>query len=192
MSEEVDRELEDLVVRAQGGDEAAFGDLVRRFQRRVFFAVMRVVNDMHLADDLTQDAFVKAHRALPRLQTPGFFGTWLHRIALNVAIDAKKKRQRRRDREVSGGEFGWIEAPTDPALVEVLDDVEALRVATQEAVATLPKGQRVVMEMAMDPEVTQEEIARVLQIPKGTVKSRLFHARKYLFEKLRPFLGGET
>jgi RNA polymerase sigma-70 factor (ECF subfamily) len=76
--------------------------------------------------------------------------------------------------------------------VEVLDDVEGLRKATQEAVASLPKGQRVVMEMAMDPEVTQEEIARVLQIPKGTVKSRLFHARKFLFEKLRPFLGRDT
>lgn len=189
MSEDPKYPWEPLVVRAAGGDDEAFGELVRLFQRRVFFAVMRVVNDMHLADDLTQEAFLKAHRGLPRLETPSFFGTWLHRIALNVAIDAKKKRGRRREREVSGGEFAWIEAPTDPALRDALDDVEGLRAATQAAIARLPKGQRVVMEMSMDPEVGQEEIAAVLGIPRGTVKSRLFHARKFLFEKLRPFFG---
>lgn len=185
----MDPELEELVVRATGGDPRAFEILVQRFQRRIFFAVMRVVNDMHLADDLTQEVFVKAHRSLERLKTPATFPGWLHRIALNHALDARKKLRRRRDREVSGGEFEWIQAPTDPALGGLLDDVAGLKGALGQAISDLPKGQKVVLEMSMDPEVSHEEIAEVLGIPRGTVKSRLHHARKFLFEKLRGFLG---
>jgi RNA polymerase sigma-70 factor (ECF subfamily) len=75
--------------------------------------------------------------------------------------------------------------------VELLDDVDGLKVALREAMAKLPGKQRAVLEMSMDPEVGHEEIAEVLGIPKGTVKSRLHHARRILFEKLRPFLGKE-
>lgn len=189
MEEERDLELEEQVRRAAAGDSRAFEELVQRFQKRIFFAVMRVVNDMHLADDLTQEVFLKAHRSLARLKTPATFAGWLHRIALNHALDARKKIRRRREREVSGGEFEWIQAPTDPALVEVMDDVAGLKGALGEAMAALPKGQKVVFEMSLDPEVNQEDIAEVLGIPRGTVKSRLFHARKFLFQKLRKFLG---
>jgi RNA polymerase sigma-70 factor (ECF subfamily) len=184
-----DLELEELVQRAQDGDARAFEDLMKRFQKRIFFAVMRVVNDMHLADDLTQEVFLKAHRSMGRLQTPATFAAWLHRIALNHALDARKKLKRRKEREVSGGEFEWLQAPTDPALRDVLDDVEGLKGALGKAIAQLPKGQKVVLEMSLDVEVNHEDIAAVLGIPRGTVKSRLHHARKFLFEKLRGFMG---
>ncbi len=188
MTEDPDRELEALVRAAQGGDPRAFDVLVGRFQRRVYHAILRIVNDVHLADDLTQEVFLKAYRALGRLDTPGYFGTWVHRIALNHAFDARKQRKRRRDREVSGTDFSWIEAPADPQLEALTDDVPGLTEALKKAMETLPEAQRRVLEMSMDPEVGHEAIAEVLGIPKGTVKSRLHHARKILVERLRPFL----
>lgn len=188
MSEAPDRQLETLVAEAKDGNVQAFGALVGRFQKRVFYAVLKVVRDVHLADDLTQEVFLKAHRALPRLESAAYFGTWVHRIALNHAVDALKRRRRQRRREVTGDDFSWIRAPTDPALEALVDDVEGLKAALARAMKQLPEKQRLVLEMSMDPEVGHDEIAQVLGVPKGTVKSRLWHARKFLQEKLRPFL----
>lgn len=178
-----------LVQRAQAGDLEAFSELVKRYQKRVFHAVWKVVRDMHLADDLSQEVFLKAHRSLPRLKDARTFGGWLHRIALNHALDRKRKLARRKDHEVSGGEFSWIQAPTDARLTELTQDVEGLRSALEQALEALPKKQRQAFELSLDPEMDHLEIAKVLGIPKGTVKSRVFHARKALYERLRPYLG---
>lgn len=181
-------DLESLVRAAQAGDFRAFGTLVERYQKRIFYAVLRVVKDEHTADDVTQEAFLKAHQALGRLETPAHFGTWLHRIAVNKALDAHRSQRRRREQEAGGDDFSWIEAPQDPELRALTDDVAGLKSALGAALAKLPEAQRAVVELSMDPEVRHEHIAEALGIPEGTVKSRLHHARKFLIEKLRPFL----
>lgn len=181
-------DVERLVLRARRGDRRAFSRLVARFQKPVFYTVLKVVRDVHTADDLTQEVFVKAFCNLRRLRTASFFGTWLHRIALNKAIDHHRRAKKEADSVFLVDDFFNAQATRDGGAEGAHVDLEQLRARLREGIERLPEGQRLVLLMTMDQGLPQEEVAAVLSIPVGTVKSRLFHARRFLAAQLAEFL----
>ncbi len=179
-------DLEQQVRLSQQGNRRAFEQLVGIFQKQVFFTVLRVVQDRHMADDVTQEVFIKAYRALPALQEPAYFKTWLLRIAMNRAIDQQRRSSREREQV-----FFFEEEPAGAGTeCESLDraPLAELGTALQEALASLPQKLRRVMALSLDGKLSHEEAGRILGCPAGTVKSRLHHARRQLREKLKRYL----
>lgn len=168
-----------LVAGVRRGDRGAEYALYQRHVARVHRLVFRLVGDEELANDLTQDAFVKAFARLDHFRGDASFGTWIHRIALNITLNARRSEQRR---------ARWL-APLDdttpsPALDALDPDlVESLGAA----VDALTAGQREVFVMHSFEGYTHVEIGEILGISEGTSKGRLFHARARLREILARF-----
>ena len=189
-----DREVDQqLVERAQRGDKRAFELLVVKYQRKLGRLLSRMVRDPGEVEDVTQEAFIKAYRALPNFRGESAFYTWLYRIAINTAKNYLVSMGRR--------------APTttgfDHEEAESFDDAEALRdTATPEnellgrevadtvnrAVATLPEDLRTAITLREIEGLSYEEIAGVMNCPIGTVRSRIFRAREAIAQQLRPLL----
>lgn len=182
------RDFEQWVEASSRGDKRAFGKLVDRYQKRVFYTILKVVRDTHTADDLTQEVFVKAFCSLHKLRTPELFPTWIHRIAMNKAIDHHRRSKKEGENVFLVDEFYGKtgDVPLGDGLGE--GQLAELRERLREAVDALPEAQRLVLLMTMDQGLAQEEIARVLSVPVGTVKSRLHHARKFLSVRLRGYM----
>jgi RNA polymerase sigma-70 factor (ECF subfamily) len=178
----------EVIERAQRGDHAAFRVLVERYQGRAFGLALRVLRDEEQARDAVQDAFVKAHGSLARFEGRSGFYTWLYRLVMNVCIDMK-----RRDR--SGRQVEWEEERA----VEIAQGAEALapgsadperegpgaelersqlRAALVRAIAALPEDARRTLELREIDGLSYAEIARAVGVPKGTVMSRLYYARR--------------
>jgi RNA polymerase sigma-70 factor (ECF subfamily) len=190
-----DREVDQqLVERAQRGDKRAFELLVMKYQRKLGRLLSRMVRDAAEVEDVTQEAFIKAYRALPNFRGESAFYTWLYRIAINTAKNYLVSMGRR--------------APTttgfDHEEAESFDDAEALRdTATPEnelmgreiadtvnrAVAALPEDLRTAITLREIEGLSYEEIAGVMNCPIGTVRSRIFRAREAIAAELRPLLG---
>jgi RNA polymerase sigma-70 factor (ECF subfamily) len=173
----------DLIRDAQANDHAAFETLVRRYSERAFRAAYRVVRDQQAAEEVLQEALIKAYRALPRFEARSSFYTWLYRITVNLALD----RRRRGKREPTVEWDDAIAHEVDPrglvsATVSVDPEVELRRHEIRDLVAagiqTLPDGQREVLLLREVDGLSYEEIAETMQISKGTVMSRLHYARK--------------
>ncbi len=177
-----------LVQEARDGSHAAFEALVRRYSDRAFRAAYRVVRDETEAEDVLQDALIKAYRALPSFESRSSFYTWLYRIVVNLALD-------RRRRGKSGVTLEWDDnvarqidtraaqpVDHDPELASIRTEVRKL---VGEGIQGLPDGQREVLLLREVDGLSYEEIAETMQISKGTVMSRLHYARK----KLVAFLG---
>jgi RNA polymerase sigma-70 factor (ECF subfamily) len=174
-----------LLARARQGELSAFEEVVRRYQRRVYATALRIVRSHDVADDVAQEAFVKAWRALDRFDTGRPFGPWVCRIAANLAVNHVRSPRAREE----GLSDGHLETPTGAAdpLGQVLEQ-EAARVL-DEAVAALPVEQRAVFVLRAVEELSYDEIAEALGLQPGTVMSRLFRARERLARALRPYLG---
>ena len=174
-----------VVARARKGDASAFEELVRRHQRRVYAVALRIVRAHDVADDVAQEAFVRAWRALDRFEAGRPFAPWVCRIAANLAINHVRSPRAREDALPEGHH----ETPaTDPSpLGAVLDD-EAARVLDA-AVATLPLEQRAVFVLRTVEDMPYDAIAEALSLSPGTVMSRLFRAREKLARALAPYLG---
>ena len=174
-----------LVARARQGDAAAFEELVRRHQRRVYAVARRIVRAHDVADDVSQEAFVRAWRSLDRFEAGRPFAPWVCRIAANLAINHVRSPRARED----GLPEGHAETPARDAgpLGSVLD-AEAGR-ALDAAVAALPAEQRAVFVLRSVEEMSYEAIAEALSLSPGTVMSRLFRAREKLARALAPYLG---
>lgn len=186
--------VEELVARAQTGDEWAFEQLVNEFSGRIYNYVSRMVQDPTEAQDVAQETFVRAYQALKSFRGASSFQTWLYRIASNLAIDAARRRKRRQAEVVSIEEP--IESAEDTEVArdfpdelgrtpdEELESAETRR-EVWEAIAELSDKLRPVIILYDLQGLSYQEIARVLGCPMGTVKSRLFNARSQLREKLR-------
>jgi RNA polymerase sigma-70 factor, ECF subfamily len=174
-----------LLARARQGELSAFEEVVRRYQRRVYATALRIVRSHDVADDVAQEAFVKAWRALDRFDTGRPFGPWVCRIAANLAVNHVRSPRAREE----GLPDGHLETPAGAAdpLGQVLEQ-EAARVL-DEAVAALPVEQRAVFVLRAVEEMSYDEIAEALGLQPGTVMSRLFRARERLARALRPYLG---
>lgn len=190
-----DREVDQqLVERAQRGDKHAFELLVGKYQRRLGRLIYRFVRNAAEAEDLTQEAFIKAYRALPAFRGDSAFYTWLYRIGINTAKNHLQAQGRR--------------APTSTALdaeeAEDFEDASLLHeVATPEnemmskqvvavvnaSLQQLPEDLRTALTLREIEGLSYEEIATVMNCPIGTVRSRIFRAREVVAANLRPLLG---
>ena len=174
-----------LLARARQGDLAAFEEVVRRYQRRVYGVALRIVRAHDLADDVAQEAFVRAWRSLDRFDLGRPFGPWICRIAANLAVNHVRSPRAREE----GLPDGRAETPSaDPGPLGTILDAEAKRVL-DEAVAGLGPEQRAVFVLRAVEEMSYAEIAEALGISQGTVMSRLFRARARLARALAPYLG---
>ena len=174
-----------LLARARQGDLAAFEEVVRRYQRRVYGVAFRIVRAHDLADDVAQEAFVRAWRSLDRFDLGRPFGPWVCRIAANLAVNHVRSPRAREE----GLPEGHAETPSaDPGPLGAILEEEAKRVL-DEAVARLGPEQRAVFVLRAVEEMSYEQIAEALGISQGTVMSRLFRARERLARALAPYLG---
>lgn len=175
----------DLVAKARGGNLFAFEEIVRRHQRRVYAVALRVVRRHDVADDVVQEAFLRAWRSLDRFDTARPFGPWIARIAANLAISHVRSPEAR-EQELPEGYAEMASASTGP-----LDGVlgsEAQQVL-ETALQALSPEQRAVFVLRVNEEMPYRDIAEALGISMGTVMSRLSRARERLRAALAPYLG---
>lgn len=169
--------MTELVQRAQGGDEEAFGALYRAHVGRVHALCLRLAGDSHAAGELTQDVFVRAWEALPSFRGESAFGSWLFRLAMNVFLGARRAAGRRERRVFSTAEPDRLERPADASSGGSGVDLER-------AIAKLPPGARTVFVLHDIEGYQHGEIARMTGIAEGTSKAQLFRARRLLREAL--------
>lgn len=190
-----DREVDQqLVERAQSGDKHAFELLVAKYQRRLGRLISRFVRDSAEAEDVTQDAFIKAYRALPAFRGDSAFYTWLYRIGINTA----------KNHLLASGRRAPTSTPLDAEEAEDFEDAALLHeVSTPEnelmskqvvevvnsSLLQLPDDLRVALTLREIEGLSYEEIAAVMNCPVGTVRSRIFRAREAVAVNLRPLLG---
>lgn len=186
-----------LVRAAQRGDEQAFRTLVERYQRRVVQLAVGMLKDADEAMDIAQETFVRVHRYLPSFKGDSSFFTWTYRIAMNLCLDAQRRKGRAERVDLEGGDDAEIEAAMDPpshALAgpqrQALN--EELRARMEEALQGLSENHRAILLLREVEGLSYEELAKVLGIRKGTVMSRLFHARLKMQNKLREYLGEDA
>ena len=170
-----------LILRAQGGDSGAFRLLVERHQRRVFAIALGLVRDEQDAREIAQEAFLRVHKGLPQFHGGSSFFTWLYRIVTNLSIDLMRKPSRREAELHFALEADEGESPLLPASdADPFDVVRRgqLSLRIQHALEQLPPYHRGVILMREVEGRSYEEMAEAMQVSKGTIMSRLFHARK--------------
>ena len=174
-----------LLGRAVGGDVPAFEEVVRRYQRRVYGVALRIVRRHDVADDVVQEAFLRAHQALGSFDLARPFGPWICRIAANLAVNHVRSPRSREE----GLPEGHQEAPAggDGPLDGVLE--REAREVLEGALGGLPAEQRAVFLLRAVEEMSYKEIAEALDLSMGTVMSRLFRARERLAEAVGPYLS---
>jgi RNA polymerase sigma-70 factor (ECF subfamily) len=172
-----------LVFQAQQGDRNAFGELVRRHYQGVVRVVYRMCGDTTLAEDATQDAFIRAWVNLPSYQPTAPLRSWLYRIAINAALDVLRRKPE------ESLEENQVTMMPDKAASPETALIEKERVAlVQQAMKSLPEAARSVLVLREYGELSYQEIAKILDIPIGTVMSRLNYARNRLRELLKGVL----
>lgn len=187
---DIDREL---VARAQRGDKRAFELLVEKYQRKLARLLSRFVRDPAEVEDVTQEAFIKAYRALPAFRGDSAFYTWLYRIGINTAKNYLMALGRRAptSTEVEAEDAeGYEEAEqlrdiNTPESVLLSNEIAATVNAT---IADLPEELRTAIQLREIEGMSYEDIARIMECPIGTVRSRIFRAREAIAERLRPLL----
>ncbi len=191
MDREVDQEL---VERAQKGDKRAFELLVIKYQRKLARLLSRMVRDPAEIEDIAQESFIKAYRALPQFRGESAFYTWLYRIAVNTAKNYLVARGRRAPTttEISSEEaegFEDAELLRDIATPDAELQTKQIANAVNKAVEALPEELRTAITLREIEGLSYEEIAQMMDCPIGTVRSRIFRAREAIAEKIRPMLG---
>lgn len=165
-----------LIAKSRAGDVEAYDHLVGAYQDRVYQAAYRITGNREDAWDAAQDALVRAFQGLRSFRGEAGFGTWLHRITVNAALDIV----RRRPRPVTGTDPPWT-AEDDPSTAVVRRDIQR---QVHQAIATLPGEQRAAIVLRDIQGFSYEEIARIQHVPLGTVRSRLARAREALRVRL--------
>ena len=192
-----DREVDQqLVERAQRGDKRAFELLVLKYQRKLGRLLSRFVRDPAEVEDVTQEAFIKAYRALPGFRGESAFYTWLYRIGINTAKNYLVALGRRAptttgfDNEEAEG-FEDAEQLRDSSTPESELEGKEIAATVNRAMDALPKDLRTAITLREIEGLSYEEIANVMNCPVGTVRSRIFRARDAIAAELRPLLGTE-
>ncbi|HYY62560.1 MAG TPA: RNA polymerase sigma factor RpoE [Burkholderiales bacterium] len=190
-----DREIDrQLVARAQRGDKRAFELLVEKYQRKLARLLSRFIRDPAEVEDVTQEAFIKAYRALPAFRGDSAFYTWLYRIGINTAKNYLMAMGRRAPTSTEveaddaegfeeGEQLRDINTPESVLLSnEIAETVNA-------TIESLPEELRKAIQMREIEGMSYEDIAQAMDCPIGTVRSRIFRAREAIAEQLRPLLG---
>ena len=183
-----------LVVRAQRGDTRAFDLLVLKYQGRIATLVARFVNDAAEVEDVTQEAFIKAFRALPKFRGESAFYTWLYRIASNAAKNYLVARGRRPATTADVQDAEYFEEGDALREIETPENAyfgSELAKTVQTALEGLPEELRAALSLREFDGLSYEEIADVMACPVGTVRSRIFRAREVVDSRVREKLAGE-
>jgi len=183
----------DLLRRAQGGDETAFGIIMRAHYERTFRLICAILHNEADARDVCQEVWLKVWKQLPTFRGDSRFSTWLHPIATRRALDHLRKRRRWFDRFLpyDTGDENAVEV-AEPATTEnagSLAEGNETVARVRAALASLPPKHRAVLALRELEGLSYEEIAQATGIPAGTVMSRLYHARRLLAEKLKGTLN---
>ena len=178
-----------LIERAQRGDRDAVNQLVTKYQARAYQFAYRLTGNPDDASDLVAEAFVRVYTALPRFRRDSQFATWLFRIVTNCFLDAKKKTDRKPTDRL---EDAWVDVDAKSTIVEQESPVAASERGEREeilqrGIEKLPEYQRAMIVMFHIENLSYEDIAAALDLPIGTVKSRLNRARLALREILEPY-----
>jgi len=182
-----------LVKRVQKGDKGAFDLLVMKYQHKIVNLVMRYVRDPELALDITQEAFIKAYRAIPRFRGDSAFYTWMYRIAVNTAknyLAAQRRRPMDVELDLQDPEQYDLHArlrETDTP--EGITLGKELKETVERAIAALPEDLRTAIVLRELEGMSYEEIAQTMECPVGTVRSRIFRARDAIAKKVGPLTG---
>ena len=181
-----------LVERVQSGDKKAFDLLVLKYQQRIMKVLSRYVRDPSEVQDLAQEAFIKAYRALPNFRGDSAFYTWLYRIAINTAknfVVAQGRRPPNDDIEATEAEqYDGESALKDYASPERETLRDEIRETVFRAIEELPEDLKTAITLRELEGMSYEEIAEAMDCPIGTVRSRIFRAREAIDHQLRPLL----
>jgi RNA polymerase sigma-70 factor (ECF subfamily) len=181
--------------RAKEGDRKAFEDIFNLYHRRIYNAVYGMLGDHDDAQDVTQDVFMRLHDALPTLRADEAFSTYLYRIALNLCRDRARRKKRVRFQSIdtprtdNEGETEPMDFPDQAKLPEEKITNDELQARVRQAVQTLSEDHKAVIMMHHFQGMEVNDIARILDVPTGTVKSRLARGRDQLHRKLRGYLN---
>lgn len=190
---ESSREDDLLVSKAIGGDESAYRKLVDKYERALFYHILKMVKDREQVEDLVQESFVKAFDNLNSYSTNYAFSTWLYRIATNHTIDYLRKKKLQTlsiDEPVKTRDGDMQMQLRDEAAETDRNIIRSQRQKiVQNAIDDLPEKYRKVIEMRHMEEKSYKEIAKVLDLPLGTVKAHIFRARELLYKALKDKKG---
>jgi len=182
----------ELVRKVQDGDKKAFDILVLKYQNKIISLVGRFVHDPHEAQDVAQEAFIKAYRALGNFRGDSAFYTWIYRIAINTAknyLVAQNRRPPSDDIEASEAEqFMEVGSLRENATPEALLLTDEIKNTVARAIEELPADLKTAITLRELEGMSYEEIANVMECPVGTVRSRIFRAREAIDTKLTPLL----
>lgn len=191
------RELDQLlVVRAQQGDKKAFGLLVEKYHRKLGRLLGRMIRDQAEVEDVVQESFIKAYRALPNFRGDSAFYTWLYRIGINTAKNYLVSMGRRPQvmqeveiEDVENFDSGYEMRTTDTPETALM--TKQIAQTVNDTVASLPEELRTAITLREIEGLSYEEIATLMQCPIGTVRSRIFRARETISEKLKPLVDAK-
>jgi RNA polymerase sigma-70 factor (ECF subfamily) len=182
-----------LVERVQAGDKHAFDLLVLKYQHKIIKLIMRYVRDPSEAQDVAQEAFIKAYRALPKFRGDSAFYTWMYRIAINTAKNHLVAARRKPVDFASdmGDEegFEWHPAMQDRDSPESVALGDELRRLVEDTIGALPDELRTAIMLRELEGLSYEDISRVMDCPVGTVRSRIFRAREAIDKAIQPVIG---
>jgi len=182
----------ELVARVQRGDKKAFDLLVKKYQHKIFGIISRFIKDHAEVNDVAQDAFIKAYRALPNFRGDSAFYTWLYRIAINTAknyLAAQGRRPPKSDIDSSEAENYSVGEPLrENEGPENLMMRDQMRDLVHETLNALPDDLKTALTLREFENMSYEEIAQIMDCPVGTVRSRIFRARAAIDEVLEPLL----
>ena len=183
---------QELVKRVQKGDQAAFDMLFARYQVRIINLISRYVRDADEVRDVAQEAFIKAYRAIPRFRGDSQFYTWLYPIAINTAKNHLVSRSRRppsSDVDIEDADYrddaDMLRDSEDPESALARDQLQS---TIHEALSQLPDDLRSALTLREFDGLSYEQIAEILECPVGTVRSRIFRAREFVDQRIRPLL----
>ena len=173
-----------LVAASKNGDQEAFAQLVQRYQRLVFNLVYRMLQQYDEATEITQDTFLAAWQGLPSFRGDARFPTWLYRIAYNCSLKQLELRKRDRALQVALEAEKTLENADDEQRENAELDARDRQLLVQEHLSRLPAKYRIVLILRHLQDMTYEEMAEILTMPIGTIKTHLFRARNLLKERL--------
>ena len=185
----------ELVARVQRGERQAFDLLVLKYQRKIIRLLSRMVRDPSEVEDVAQEAFIKAYRALPQFRGESAFYTWLYRIAINTGRNWLATNSRRPSSPSSyenedGETFNETDNLTDNNTPESAMASREIAETVNRSIEDLPEDLRTAIVLREIEGMSYEDIAATMNCPIGTVRSRIFRAREAIAAKLRPVLGG--
>ncbi len=182
-----------LVKRVQKGDKRAFDLLVIKYQHKILGLVSRYIKDRSEVEDVAQEAFVKAYRALPKFRGDSAFYTWLYRIAINTAKNYLVAQNRRPpNSDIDAADADYVAAGTALQDIETPENNlfrDELKHAVESAIKGLPEDLKTAVTLREYDGLSYEEIADIMDCPVGTVRSRIFRAREAIDKQIAPLMG---